>query len=159
MVFSQYIKNEVKCGSLTCSLFDSVLPLVKVSSIGLIPQPHHVGKWHLLFVTFQKLQCQCWTFRKLGVYCIHDHIDHAVGCTKNLGICTQLIKVDLTKVHIHVHPCDDHLLGISLGRENMRTQGSVLWFTFSSEGVFGGRRYDGLGAFLEGNIHFCTIYS
>ena len=52
MLSSGFQKPQVECGRSICPLHDSVLSLVKVvSSIGLIPKPHQVGKsgWEVAF--------------------------------------------------------------------------------------------------------------
>ena len=49
------VKAEVECGCSICPLHGSMLPPVKISSIGLIPKPHQVGKWHLIVVLWNVL--------------------------------------------------------------------------------------------------------
>ena len=48
LLVSEYIKSEVECGRLVGPVPEDLVPLIKLSPIGLIPKPRQVVKWQLI---------------------------------------------------------------------------------------------------------------
>ena len=116
LLVSEYIKSEVECGRLVDPVPEDLVPLIKISPIGLIPKPHQVGKWWLIVdLSYPRDHSVNTGISEELASIAYAHVDDAIECIMTLGVGTMLIIMDLdsTYRHIPVHPGDHHLLGVS----------------------------------------------
>ena len=95
---------------------EDLVPLTKISPIGLIPKPHQVGKWQLIVdLSYPRDYSVNAGISEELASITYAHVDDAIECIKILGVGTMLIKMDLESAYkqIPVHPGEKHLLGVS----------------------------------------------
>ena len=115
-VVDERIAAEVAAGRLCGPLPDDLTGMVHVSPMGLVPKPHQPGKFRLIVDLSYPTGSSVNDGILPGLCSLqYASVDTAVSMIKQLGIGTQLVKLDIKDAYriIPVHPADHHLLGIS----------------------------------------------
>lgn len=115
-IVDERIAAEVAAGRLCGPLPQNLAGMVHVSPMGLVPKSHQPNKFRLI-VDLSHPTGSSVNDGILPRLCSLQYasVDMAVKMVRQLGIGTQLVKLDIKDAYriIPVHPADHHLLGIS----------------------------------------------
>ena len=140
---SESIAAEVAKGRLVGPIPEHLVPLVKISPLGLIPKPHQVNRWRMIVdLSYPRNHSINAGISEELASVTYAHVDDAVRCIQALGAGTRLIKTDLDSAYrqIPVHPDDHHLLGISWNGHT-----TPFWVALGPQNFFSSGRHDGMG--------------
>lgn len=115
IVVREYINAEVEAGRLVGPVRESLVPLLKTSPIGLVPKSHQVDRWRMIVdLSFPHNHSVNAGISEELSSITYSRVDDAVQCILELGVGTELVKIDLKNAYriIPVHPQDHHLLAV-----------------------------------------------
>ena len=137
---------EVEVGRLVGPLGEHVLPLVKTSPIGLVPKSHQVDKWRrIVDLSFPRgLRVNSGIISRV----IINQVDDAVNLILQLGLGTELVKLDLKSAYclVPIHQEDHDLMVVSC----LHSLCTTIWPPFCSQNLLCCGRYDLLGLAVRG---------
>ena len=115
MVVRNHIEVELQAGRLVGPLNKALAPLLHTSPIGLVPKAHQPGKWRLIVdLSFPPGHSVNEGISPELASITYAKVDEAVEIIRQLGVGTQLAKLDLQSAYriVPIHPEDQHLLAI-----------------------------------------------
>ena len=115
MVVRNHIEAELQAGRLVGPLNKTLAPLLHTSPIGLVPKAHQPGKWRLIVdLSFPPGHSVNEGISPELASMTYAKVDEAVEIIRQLGVGTQLAKLDLQNAYriVPIHPEDQHLLAI-----------------------------------------------
>ncbi len=115
IVVRNHIRAELEVGRLVGPLKKALAPLLHISPIGLVPKAHQPDKWRMIVdLSFPPGHSINEGISPELASMTYAKVDDAVQLIMQLGVRTQLVKLDLKNAYriVPIHPQDHHLLAI-----------------------------------------------